>query len=428
MIVRDVQHQALPNIGDVYWQHIPIATSIHFGIVVWIGGFDDPDQKEGLAHLFEHMPFRGTFLAPDKRALSLPIESVGGKLNAQTGLNYTSYVVEVPSEHWEIGWRTLLDLVFSPTLRAEDLRDELSVVEAEIARAENHVSREDLVRLFQAIFGPTLGGKAWILGESHSLRNITKADLDAFHTVAYGLGHIAVIATGDAPVIHDFPATVQRSLENVRLPIRVPKPRLERRMSSYARPDQWETKRVPTRHPRLSIAAPLHEWTDTLADVRCSREQHLAALAFDTLGERSMTSVLFQELRERRGLVYAVNMSSSYLEQNLGMWRLDLSLKRQEDIPVVMQIVRDTMLNITLFTDAEVTTAKSAVLGRLALRATTPKNCFEWIMSSLVDERRILETAEWERRIREATPANIRAFVTHWLHPDRWSCVTYLPS
>lgn len=273
---------------------LPPFRSVSVGLWVRAGGRDDPPGKEGLAHLLEHMTFKGT-ARHSAAEIAQAIDLLGGQLNAATTNEYTCYHTEVLADGLPDAISILEELVTSPRLAAEDLERERVVVEEEIRAVED--SPEDVVfQLLHAALWP--GGHPLgqpVVGRLASVRRLGREDLWKFFSRHYTPPRMVLVACGRVN----------------------PERLLDQAARFRTTPPGEGTVAWPPPEPGAGIA---------LAE-RDVQQVHLA-VGFPTVAVQSpdrygievlnallgggVSSRLFQRVREELGLVYAVFSVTSY--------------------------------------------------------------------------------------------------------------------
>lgn len=278
----------------VFVEPMPALRSVAVGVWVRAGGRDDPPGKEGLAHLLEHMTFKGT-ARHSAAEIAQEIDLLGGHLNAATANEYTFYYTEALAEGLPTAVSILEELVTVPRFALEDLERERVVVEEEIRTVED--SPEDAVfqLLNEALWagGHPLGQP--VVGRLTSVADLGLDDLRSFFRHHYTPARMALVACG-----------------------RVNPDRLLDQVARFRTiPNCDGTAAVPPPEPGAGIA---------LAE-RDVQQVHLA-VGFPTVAVHSphrygievlnallgggVSSRLFQRVREELGLVYTVFSVTSY--------------------------------------------------------------------------------------------------------------------
>ena len=284
MIVRDVLDNGLRLITET----MPQVRSVTIGVWLARGSRHESDERSGIAHFVEHMLFKGT-TSRSAQDLAQEIDSIGGQLDAFTAKEYASYYIKVLDEHLPIAVDLLSDLVRNPALRGEDVEREKKVVLEEIKMVED--TPDDLVHeVFTQHFweGHPLGRP--ILGSRATVEALTSDTLREFFTGAYVAPNLMVAAAGslDHPRVRDL---ITRAFE--RLPI-----------AADPCPDRPPQPR-PQVVTRVKDIEQSHICLGGSAYPQNHADRYVAYLLNTVLGG-SMSSRLFQNVREKRGLAYAV--------------------------------------------------------------------------------------------------------------------------
>jgi predicted Zn-dependent peptidase len=277
----------LPNGLRVATRLMPGIETAAVGLYADAGSRHEPDGLSGLAHLFEHMVFKGAG-SRSARAISEAIEDVGGDLNACTDRDGTNFTASVLAEHVPLGLELLSDLVLRPHLTPADLEREKDVVLQELGEARDTPNDIIFDDLWSAAFeGQPLGRP--VLGDEASLEAIRPEHLQAWRTDQYRAGSLFLVAAGK--VDHD--AVVELAAHHfAELPagsIFAPEPA---RFTGGSR-----VGRAKAEQAHLALAWPAPAQLDA---------SFFAARFFCDIAGGGASSRLFQQLREERGLAYSV--------------------------------------------------------------------------------------------------------------------------
>ncbi|HEU4628687.1 MAG TPA: pitrilysin family protein [Gemmatimonadaceae bacterium] len=292
-----LRRTVLANGLTVLSEHMPGVRSVALGAWVRAASLHEPPERMGVSHLLEHMVFKGT-ANRSARELALALEVLGGSLDAYTAREHTSYQARVLDQHLPEAADVLADLIFRPTLRAEDLRLERKVVLEEISMVED--TPDDLVFELHngALWGDQPHGYA-ILGTRETVRALGVRELRALHARAYHPAQIVVAAAGNVEherlleVLERCGWFAQPAGDATPLPAPAPVPLAP------------STRHVPRdlAQTHLVFGAP----TVAYADPR----RYVVSLVSTLLGG-GMSSRLFQRVREELGLAYAVHTFQSF--------------------------------------------------------------------------------------------------------------------
>ena len=159
-------------------QHVPHAPAAAIQVWIGVGGADERDGERGLAHLHEHMLFKGT----ERRGvgeIAAAVEAVGGQINAWTSLDQTVYHVVMPAHEWRAGLDVLADAICHSAFDAGELSREIEVVCEEIRRADDSPGRVLYRALLESVFGEHAYALP-VLGTAESVRSMDSERMRAF--------------------------------------------------------------------------------------------------------------------------------------------------------------------------------------------------------------------------------------------------------
>ncbi|MDQ1395795.1 MAG: hypothetical protein QOG64_1054 [Acidimicrobiaceae bacterium] len=272
----------------VVTEAMPDVRSVTAGFWVATGSRDEDPAVAGASHFLEHLLFKGT-ATRSARDIAEAVDAVGGDINAFTTKEYTAFYVRVLSDNLEVGLDILSDIMWSPAFRPDEVEAERQVILEEILM---HVDEPaDLVHevFSEALFpGHPLGRE--VLGEESTINAMTPGDIAGFFAQHYRPQNIVMAAAGR--IDHDeLVAGIERRFEGPEggaAPIR-------RAPEGRSRPLMVVNRPTEQAHVVLGMQA-----LDRDADDRYA----LAAMNHVLGG--GMSSRLFQEIRERRGLAYSV--------------------------------------------------------------------------------------------------------------------------
>ena len=268
---------------------MPHVRSVAVGVWVDTGSRVEPEERGGISHLIEHLVFKGT-ATRSAEAIARAIDSVGGHMDAFTAKEHTCFYVGVLDDHLPLAVDLLSDILMRPLFAAEDIEKEKSVVLQEIKMVED--TPDDLIHdLFaeRVWAGHPLGRP--ILGRWERVKAFDRATILRHFEEEYVPGRITVAVAGH--VEHDRVRDLFAS-----------------RFAAFDRATTPRTTEPPPLHPGLHmVTKPLEQVHLVLgfpgiSDV--APERYALYLLNDVIGG-SMSSRLFQEVRERQALVYSVH-------------------------------------------------------------------------------------------------------------------------
>src|SRR3954469_17531506 len=189
-----MQITTLSNGLRVATREMPGLETAAVGLYADAGSRHEPASLNGIAHLFEHMVFKGAG-GRTAREISEAIEDVGGDLNACTDRDGTNFTASVLAEHVPLAVELISDMVLRPRLDAEDLEREKDVVVQELGEARDTPSDIIFDDLWSAAFADQALGRP-VLGDETSVEAIRVEDLHEWRRRHYGAGSLALVAAG----------------------------------------------------------------------------------------------------------------------------------------------------------------------------------------------------------------------------------------
>lgn len=304
----------LKNGLRVVMETIPAVRSVSFGIWVKTGSRNETVENGGISHFIEHMLFKGTdrFEAKD---IAEQFDAIGGNVNAFTSKEYTCYYAKVLDEHLPIAMDILSDMFFNSTIDDEELRKERNVILEEISMYED--TPDDLVHdlVVQASYGDHLLA-APILGTEPKLNKMSSSHLKQYMQERYTVENVVISIAGniDDSVIQLVEQYFGRfNLRGQDQIITAP---------AFLSGVKFQGKKTEQNHicmsfPGIQIGHP---------------KQYAMALINNALGG-GMSSRLFQEIREKRGLAYSVyTYHSSHADSGLFTVYAGTAPKQTEEV------------------------------------------------------------------------------------------------
>lgn len=279
----------LPSGLTVVTEAMPGARSASFGCWVRVGARDEHDELAGASHFLEHLLFKGTE-GRSGREISESIEAVGGELNAHTSHEHTAFYARVPEAAAAVGLELLCDVVTSPAFDADDVESERQVILEELHLAEDEGDDRVLSLAHEALWGDHPLGRE-VLGTLESIDAMDRDAIAAFFEHHYHPGNLVLVAAG--AVDHDAVVAAGE-----RFPVRPGGERPDRTAPSADAPLRTRALlRRPSEQAHLCVAWPALAAGDP--------DRYALGVCNQILGG-GLSSRLFQEIRETRGLAYSV--------------------------------------------------------------------------------------------------------------------------
>ena len=387
------QRNRLSNGVTVASVALPGMESVSIGVWVKVGGRYETHGKAGISHFLEHLLFKGT----ETRSctdLKEAIEGIGGSFNAFTGEEFTCYLVKVIGKHLPISIDILSDMVLHATLTDEDIEKERLVILEEIKMEEDipmHFVHELLNRLLwpHHPLGMELGGTP------STVRSIRRKDLLAYRDFYYNPRNIFVIAAG-AVNHRRLVKEVQKHFSAVS----GKRPSVFLKVKPHAR-------RIAT-HFTFRKTAQTH-FAIGLPGLRRDHSGQTALGLLNVVLGANMSSRLFQEVRENRGLAYEIG-SHVRRYHDTGALVIDAGVdakKADESVRVILGELEK--LKKEWIGREEFNRAKEYYTGQLLLGLEDTTDHMLWIGESLVTLNRITTSKDILKKVSLTKPEDVRA-------------------
>ena len=330
-------------------EHVPGALSVATGVWVGVGSRDEPAELSGVSHFLEHLLFKGTPTRTSQE-ISRSVDRVGGDFNAFTAKEYTAYYCRLPARHAVFGMDLLGDVLIRPALRETDVDSERLVILEELAMDDD--SPDDVAhRMFaaQLFAGHPLGRET--AGDRETVQAITAADVRRFFESHYHAGSMVVTLAG--PIDHD---------EAVQL-------------ISNAFAEVRTTGHRPQRHAPDAVGAhdSIDDDTEQVHIVMGGRslargdDDREALDVVNHVFGGGLSSRLFEEIRERRGLAYSVYSGvSAYADSGAFQMYAGTQPEHRDEVVALMQSELNRLVSDGV-TDEELDVAVGYLTGAFEL-------------------------------------------------------------
>jgi zinc protease len=381
---------------------------------VWVrtGSAEETDPESGMAHVFEHMLFKGT----ERRAvgeIASTVEAAGGDINAFTSYDMTVYHITMAARDAAVGVDVLADAIRNSTFDAEELAREKPVILEEIRRGEDSPSNV----LYQALFSTAYQRHPYrrdVIGTAAHVESFTREQMLDFHRRWYVPNNMTFVAAGDleqhkmlAQIQAAFAgATARRDLAHPRQPEPVqpaPRARVVRR--------PFEQTLTGIAFPITAFEHPDTAYVDLLAIV---------------LGGGD-SSRLYRNVKDRERLVHAIH-ASSYTPVDPGVLLVDAALE-PERMEETLQAISSEIDRLRSFgpSEAEVERARVNLLAGEVHEKETMEGQARKYGFYVALTRGLEAEKEYLDRIRRATVEDVRRVAVEYLRPERASVVALVP-
>jgi predicted Zn-dependent peptidase len=385
-------------------ERIDTVRSVALGFWIRTGSRDETVEEAGVSHFLEHLLFKGT-----SRFSSTEIDQIfdgmGAEINAGTGKETTSVYSRFLDQHLDRAFDVMSDMVLRPAY--PDIDSERQVVIEEIAMYEDEPSDKVHDVLAQAVFGDHPLGRP-VIGRAEVIANVPVPDIAAYHDERYAPTNLVVAAAGN--IEHERLVEMVRAASDAGLPASNGSRELEPAPPEASPRMCFFEKQTEQYH--VTLGAP---------GIPRGDDRRFALRVLDTILGGSTSSRLFQEVREKRGLAYAVySYSSQYLDSGqVGLYvgtRPDNVQQAMEVIGTELRKLREEGVS-----DEELERAKENVKGRTVLSMESMLARMNRLGSSVLTGIPLLSLDEVLARTDAVTADDLAALVSELYDPARLS-------
>ncbi|HEV3231694.1 MAG TPA: pitrilysin family protein [Candidatus Dormibacteraeota bacterium] len=353
--------------------------SASLALLYRVGSRYERPEQAGISHFVEHMLFKGSAGYPTSKEVAEAIEGVGGDLNAATDKEMTLYYAKVPGEKLELAVDVLCDIVQTPKLEAEEFDKEREVIIEEL-RMYLDSPADHVHTVFEEVLWPGHPLGVDIAGTEESLRGIDVSAMRGYLESHYRAPALVVTVAGNVD---------HRRFTELLAP----------RLSGWpvGEPAGFAASTPAPAEPNVKLLAKDTEQAHIVLGTRCVSyfhpDRYILDIANGILGE-GMSSRLFLEVRERRGLCYDVHSWAGKLADSgsAGVYVGTEPKKAEEAVRAVVEELRK--LCDEPVGEAELTKAKEYYKGRLLLYLESTSSMASWLGSQLLLTGEIVEPAE----------------------------------
>ena len=383
----------LPNGFRIVTEHMPGLASASIGVWVSAGGRHETPNQNGIAHFLEHMAFKGTAKRTSLQ-IAEAIEDVGGYINAYTSREVTAYYVRVLENDVALGLDVIADILRNPVLDPNEIEVERGVILQEIGQALDTPDDVIFDWLQEKAYPDQPLGRT-ILGPSDRVSNFSRDDLQNFIGDHYGPDQMVLAAAG--AVNHDEVVRLAEALFGD-MPA---KPLFEMQRASFKGGETRQVKSLEQAHFALGFESPGYR-----AD-----EIYVAQIYASALGG-GMSSRLFQEIREHRGLCYTI-FAQAGAYADTGMTTIYAGTSAGQ-LPELAEITIDEMKRAASdMSPAEVARARAQMKAGLLMGLESPSNRAERLARLIQIWDRIPPLSETIEKIDAVTTGDVRDLAQH---------------
>ena len=384
-----LQIHSLSNGIRVITDPNPQAESVSLGVWVAVGERFESPADNGISHVLEHMAFKGT-KARSAFDISREIEDVGGIVNAYTGRDMTAYYVKVLKKDWQLGLNIIADILQNSVMAPDELAREQGVIIQEINM--NNDTPDDLIfDLYSKTAFPDQPLGRTILGSPENVRSITSERLLNYMHTQYTTDRLIISVSGDIDP-QTFLELCEKSFTG-----------FSSAKNKAAEPAHYVGGEIrqAKKNDQINLLLGFEGCSYT------SPDYYTAALLASVFGG-GMSSRLFQEIREKRGLVYTIYAFNSP-ETDSGTFGIYAGTGEKEVVELLPVLCDEINRLPDTLDDVEITRAKNRAKARILMRAENWSTHAESNATDMVIYNRVVPDNETIERIEAVTRDDLSA-------------------
>jgi predicted Zn-dependent peptidase len=388
---------------------VPMPSLSSVTLTVWVktGSRNETEKNNGISHFLEHMLFKGSQKRPTAKDISEVIDGIGGEFDAGTAKDYTNYYVRCRNNDLETAFDVLSDMVINPILSEKEIEREKGTIVEEIRMYEDTPMMK-IGDVFEELIysGSSLGMD--IAGTEKTVKSISRNDFISYRKDHYHIENIIISAVGGVSETQVIKLTEKYFKK---MPIIHTK-------NLYAK--SFENRQIK---PQIKLHNKKKEQAHVifgfLADGKNYKNKYAQTLLSTVLGG-GMSSRLFLEVRERRGLVYSIRTSMDRYEDigYLGTYA-GLDTKKAVEAVKVMIDQHYQLKNKLRVTSDELTKAKEFLKGHLALALEDTRDVTSFFTDQALFSAEILTPSQVFNKIDQVKIEEITAEAKRLFVPER---------
>ena len=373
---------------------IPTALSITMSVFVKAGSRYEEPRVNGISHFLEHLHFKGTKKYPTAKKFSEVIDAIGGELNANTGKEHTQYYIRAASHHLPLIVDALTDLLQNPLFDAKEMEKEKGVIIEEINMYKDN-PQIHIEALFEETMWPATPLGRDIAGTADIIRAMKRQDILDYRKLWYQPSNtiIAIAGKFDEKQLNDL---IEKSWKNVVGP----------KVGKY---QPLKAKQIK---PLLAVQNKSTEQAHMMVGFKGFDYDHQLnpqLQLMSTILGGGMSSRLFVQIRERRGLAYYVGSSfNNYLDTGNFYVRAGLKIS---SAPEALEVILAELTKLAAdgVGQKELRKAKEYVKGKIVLGMEDPHGTLDWYLTQLAFAKKIETPKEEFDKLDRVTPDEIQA-------------------
>ena len=413
----DYQRTVLKNGLRLVTVPMPQVDSVTVMVLVGVGSRYEAKKVTGLSHFLEHMAFKGTKKRPSTLEIASLVEGIGGEFNAATSKDNTSYYIKSASKYLPLLLDVLSDMLLNSLFKKEEIEREKGVILEEMNMRED-MPIYKVGEVFETLlYGKTPLGRR-IIGEKEVIKKLRRDDFIKYLEEFYAPGNTVVVIAGEIGQSTNKYQSSNQLINTNQL--------IEKYLGSWKKQPfkQFEKTSDKQKKPALEVVYKKTEQAHLCLGVRAYALDHpdrYALSVLSTILGGGMSSRLFLEVRERRGLAYYVKSASErYQDVGYFVTQAGVDLQRiEEAVRVILKEYDKVKSQKFKVKSQELKKAKEFLKGRLILELEDSKNFASLYGTQEILEGKIRTSEEMMKGIDKVTVNDVLRVAKDIFRPER---------
>ncbi|MEO5927256.1 MAG: pitrilysin family protein [Patescibacteria group bacterium] len=391
------------------------ATSMTIFVMTKVGSRYETRKINGASHFIEHLMFKGTKKYATTEILTRTLDQFGAEYNAFTGKDLTAYYIKMDAAKTPLAIDLLHEMLFKSKYEQKEMDRERGVIIEEINMYEDNprMHLDDLLE--EALFpDSTLGWN--IAGPREIIKTVSRDDLIAYRDSYYIPERMTVVVAGK--IVPGVMQLLQKSFGSVK----PPKKRMDNAFTPFVQPKRLDdaVKLQDKQTEQVQLAIAFH-------GIKIGSKDIPAATLLATILGGSMSSRLFIQIRERRGLCYSIRASHEALE-DIGVFSISAGLDKKRVDEAMKAIFKELkLIKSSLVKPEELRRAKDHIRGRTMLAFEDSSTQADWYGRQWTFQKTLETPEEKMRRLEKVTASDIRRVAKLILQSERMAAAAIGP-
>jgi len=402
-----IRSQTLTNGFTIATEYIPNFKTAALGIWIKVGGRHETKEQNGIAHFLEHMAFKGT---NNRTSLQIAqeIENVGGYINAYTSREITNYYCKVLSEDVPLAMNVISDIVLNSTIEKTEIDVERSVILQEIGQS-NDTPDDIIFDWLQETAYPDQPYGRSILGPVDNVKNFSREDLQDFVYTHYNADRMILCAAGDinhedvVSLCEKYFSQLSKKVETKIVP------------GIFIGGEKRVDKNLEQAHFALSFKS------SSIKD-----DDIFVSQIFAVAMGGGMSSKLFQEIREKRGLCYSI-FSSIDAGSDTGSFTVYAGTSEEKLAELSNVVIDELRRSIEMISQSDLNKARAQIKAGILMGLESSSNRCERLARTLSVWGRVVPLTETIDKINQVSLLDLRKFAGSILSSPNPALALYGP-